>query len=563
MARKRKKTSLKAPGSSRTRPQSPKRSAARKKRATATSIRGSNTRVSVPALPSLSKEAEAAWAKLDRVLSERRQKYQDFVASIRHLPSLERAEAWLRYIAEDSEEGDEEATVYLRSRNNECTSEIDSIISRWKEAARYTIETAARGSSIYNADTGQTTKVGQIPVESASRILAQSSATVPDFWYRHEYGWNIDATMLRTVEWCDIGGFDDWWERLARDEYEASLHGGIDPIPASYWLFSMSRSAYACALLKKSVELRRAALAFPTQGAEPWEFYHQFNHPKFTLGISLAYAANVGFAEAVLGGATADKVLLDKVAEVLIQNQSADGHWNLWADVETPSAIVTATAIHALAAIGGRGAKRAIENGAKWLLSVQSPDGCWSGPEPIRDVTHATVLCVDALALSREDRVTTLTTLSLAASSSPATNKSARRFRVALTFPGELRARVGRIATILASAIPKKQIFYDKWYEAELAKPNLDLHLQSIYGNDSDLLVVFLSEDYDKKDWPRLEFRPIRDIIKRRQRDDDIMFIRAENAEVGGVFSIDGYISLNEKSDAEIAALIVERLQAS
>lgn len=32
--------------------------------------------------------------------------------------------------------------------------------------------------------------------------------------------------MLRTVEWCQIGGFDQWWRRLARLTVEDVL--GVD-----------------------------------------------------------------------------------------------------------------------------------------------------------------------------------------------------------------------------------------------------------------------------------------------------------------------------------------------
>jgi len=84
-------------------------------------------------------------------------------------------------------------------------------------------------------------------------------------------------------------------------------------------------------------------------------------------------------------------------------------------------------------------------------------------------------------------------------------------------FPGELRAQAAAMARHLAAAIGQHRIFYDSFYEAELARPNLDLALLEIYHQQSDLVVVFLSRDYEAKEWCGLEWRAIRDLIKSRQ----------------------------------------------
>lgn len=46
--------------------------------------------------------------------------------------------------------------------------------------------------------------------------------------------------MLRAVEGSAVGGFDEWWHSLARNEYEDSLHGSADPTHASFSLFAMT-----------------------------------------------------------------------------------------------------------------------------------------------------------------------------------------------------------------------------------------------------------------------------------------------------------------------------------
>lgn len=104
-------------------------------------------------------------------------------------------------------------------------------------------------------------------------------------------------------------------------------------------------------------------------------------------------------------------------------------------------------------------------------------------------------------------------------------------------------------------------MFYDNDYVAELARPNLDVLLQRIYHDNSDLIAVFLCGDYVAKEWCGLEWRAIRDIIKQR-RDATVMLLRLDQAEVPGLFSIDGHIDITTWSPAQIAEAIVKRLRS-
>ena len=45
-----------------------------------------------------------------------------------------------------------------------------------------------------------------------------------------------------------------------------------------------------------------------------------------------------------------------------------------------------------------------------------------------------------------------------------------KRFKVALSFPGEQRNYVLQVAELLASELGKNKVFYDAWYKAELAR---------------------------------------------------------------------------------------------
>lgn len=133
------------------------------------------------------------------------------------------------------------------------------------------------------------------------------------------------------------------------------------------------------------------------------------------------------------------------------------------------------------------------------------------------------------------------------------------KFRVAMSFPGEKRTFVSNVASVLRNALGEDQVFYDFDYQAQLARPNLDVLLQGIYRNHSDLIVVFLCAEYAEKEWCGLEWRAIRDIIKSKE-DDRIMFVRFDEAEISGTFSIDGFIDARDRSPTDVAALICDRL---
>lgn len=148
-----------------------------------------------------------------------------------------------------------------------------------------------------------------------------------------------------------------------------------------------------------------------------------------------------------------------------------------------------------------------------------------------------------------------------AADDKPIEETMPKRFNVALSFPGEHRTTVEGIAKSLSRSLAREKVFYDRFWEPELARPNLDTHLQNIYQNDSDLVVVFLCAAYDEKEWCGLEFRAIRNLMKKR-RDDEIMFIRVDDGDVKGVFEIDGYLDAKGRSASDIAKAIRDRLKA-
>lgn len=134
-----------------------------------------------------------------------------------------------------------------------------------------------------------------------------------------------------------------------------------------------------------------------------------------------------------------------------------------------------------------------------------------------------------------------------------------RRFDVALSFPGEHRTFVERVARALGSRVGPERVLYDRDYEAEFARPDLDTYLQRLYHDESHLIAVFLSAEYERKEWCGLEWRAVRDLIKRR-RAPTVMPLRFDTTEIPGLFSIDGYVWIGERTPEQVASVILDRL---
>jgi hypothetical protein len=76
---------------------------------------------------------------------------------------------------------------------------------------------------------GRKRHVGGMSFAEALKIEERSEFELSDFWGHRGQEPTIDATMLRTVEWCGIGGFEQWWGRLARRTASDFIDGGVEP----------------------------------------------------------------------------------------------------------------------------------------------------------------------------------------------------------------------------------------------------------------------------------------------------------------------------------------------
>jgi hypothetical protein len=137
-------------------------------------------------------------------------------------------------------------------------------------------------------------------------------------------------------------------------------------------------------------------------------------------------------------------------------------------------------------------------------------------------------------------------------------------FAVAFSFAGEQNDYVERVWKALRNygKLPRRSIFYHKQFEGELSRPDLDTYLQDIYLNQTELLIVFLSADYARKQWTGLEWRVVRELIKKKETS-AVMPIRFDDTPIDGFFSIDGYVSAAGRAPEDVADVILDRLEAN
>jgi hypothetical protein len=84
------------------------------------------------------------------------------------------------------------------------------------------------------------------------------------------------------------------------------------------------------------------------------------------------------------------------------------------------------------------------------------------------------------------------------------------RFDVALSFAGDnKRDKIRNIAQILRQRLGDGKVFFDEWFEHELAGADAQIYLQTVYGQRSQLVVACVCNRYGEKPWTQDEWRAI------------------------------------------------------
>ena len=142
---------------------------------------------------------------------------------------------------------------------------------------------------------------------------------------------------------------------------------------------------------------------------------------------------------------------------------------------------------------------------------------------------------------------------------------SGRRFKIGLSFPGEKRDYVRKVADKLREQYGEQGILYDDYHRVHFACKSLDQFLPPMYRDDCELVVVFLCKDYIHKRWCQLEWRHIQALIKDLRDAKRVMFYLCDdNIDFSGLDgfdpNVDGSLPIGNKRPAIVATEILERL---
>jgi|GEM_PF-5202680 len=135
--------------------------------------------------------------------------------------------------------------------------------------------------------------------------------------------------------------------------------------------------------------------------------------------------------------------------------------------------------------------------------------------------------------------------------------QSNRKYQVALSFAGEDRPYVDQVAGELKQR--GISVFYDFYEEASLWGKNLYDHLHHVYAYEAQFTVLFLSEAYARKLWTNHE----RQSAQERAFGESLEYVlpaRFDDTDIPGVSKTIGYVDLRQKTPAQLAALLVEKL---
>lgn len=327
---------------------------------------------------------EAHLAAIQASREREREAFRKMVESLRGAPPKERAEGLLRYWANPGLDwGDQEAVVYLVSRAHDCTTVIRSIQEMWREAEKSSIQRL----------------IGEQPNSPYARQVRENpSGHISHFWnfYDHQE-FSIDATMLRTAEWCKIRGYDQWWKSLENHFKAAAFSGGV----SLFTLFNYCRADRAIREMVATLRLLSNAAVTLSSRSTPW-WRHDGN-----LECATYDAAAIAFAY-LRTNADDESQVVERAIDDLRKSFDHDrGAWPAFSgEPERLSIELTAMALHALRVANVDDFSQFANPAVSWLWSQQHVDGYWfenAAPDPV----WLTVLTLDAIAMAKgENRVT-------------------------------------------------------------------------------------------------------------------------------------------------------------
>jgi len=142
-----------------------------------------------------------------------------------------------------------------------------------------------------------------------------------------------------------------------------------------------------------------------------------------------------------------------------------------------------------------------------------------------------------------------------------ANNLSVHDYDVAISFAGPERPLAAQLAKAVQNA--GFRVFYDDFYPSQLWGKNLVEFFDDVYRKKSRFCVMFLSGEYKERMWTTHERQSAQARALVDRGNDYILPIRVEDIELPGMQPTLAYLSLQQYSIDAIAAMLIEKLQAT
>ncbi|MBE0670571.1 MAG: hypothetical protein IH588_08290 [Anaerolineales bacterium] len=345
---------------------------------------------------------------------------------IQGLAPIQKAEAWLKHVMTykfvyDSLDwasqfiinkfADQEALIYFISRGVDCNNHVKKMVARLKEHKKESesfwnfLETKSDNELKFFGFQKKKTRTRKADRDASYyAALSRSSFSLAN----DDEAYTV-ASMIRTFQWCDIGGYDMVWREYANRLNEDVNRGGeINSEIASHMLFDVCRSDFAIEVMGDNLVKLLDIVEMPDyQLTIPW---HRWNYDDISLRAGIktnsifAYAASIAFAERRLRQDKTNQELVEKALKWLLEVQEENGAWKISTLLDQPSIMGTCMVVHALAINKPKGWKLAVSQACSWLVSQQDNFGFWyESPFPSTDPIYLTVLVLDTLNLAEEN----------------------------------------------------------------------------------------------------------------------------------------------------------------
>lgn len=358
-----------------------------------------------------------------------------------------------------------------------------------------------------------------------------------------------DGTVQRLAAEFDVSEFE-FWISATSEEFTDGPVGELDQTRGLMWIFWTLFGAPSLIDETSDRTLKMWGWALENCGLEnqaPWvvrEGIDDEGNVRFLNSVLIA--SSILYSGSVVEELQISTDTMLSAEQFVLEAQKKNGGWGRYLK-DSFSVLATTMAAWALHESGNHSDR--VQRALDRLSRAANEGGAWSDRNfPPFTLTAAILELYHSFSSSSTAATTTKD------------ESMDRRFKVAFTFPGEARSVVRPIAEELASRIGKENVFYDEFFEAELSRIDLDVYLQKIYRHNSDLIVPFFDENYSEKDWCGLEWRAVREIIKSGESG-RIMLFKVDEFDVPGIFSLDGYADVRNKTPEESAELIMTRLE--